>query len=308
MRGHLVTLLVGLSACAPAWALDASVQVEVGVRDDDFEWSIADTDGHPNVLSELRWRDLRTRQLGVTAELAPSGPLLYRVRAAYGDSYAGEVRDSDYREGGRRQEYSRSISSARGGRMTEFRLALGYPLGGRGADSVGWSLVPLAGLDYRRLDLHLRDGRQEVNSPEVPVPLGRFEGLDSWYKAEWLSPWVGIEVARRQANGVAVQLGLELHPLAQYSAEADWNLRTDLAHPVSFEHRAWGYGLVTSLGLAYQTRDRRWDLAARLSWQRWRTEDGDDDVYTADGRILRTRFNGADWRSRAISLSAIYRF
>jgi len=58
---------------------------------------------------------------------------------------------------------------------------------------------------------------------------GPFPGLASSYDAQWIGPWLGAEALIEAERGWSIMANFEYH-LADYSASANWNLRTDLAH------------------------------------------------------------------------------
>ena len=49
--------------------IDAVLQISPGIRLDNLDWSIADIDGHPDVLSELHWTNLTIMQIKAAGDL-----------------------------------------------------------------------------------------------------------------------------------------------------------------------------------------------------------------------------------------------
>lgn len=286
MKRLLLLLLIG---GAPAGAA-SELALEAGYRLDEFEWSIAGPGGSPDVLSELSWTDLRIVQLGLRGQ-TDLGPLQLRVAGYYGEAYAGSVRDSDFLGDDRTDEFLRTVNSAEGSTFTGAELAAGLPLP---LSQRNWrlQLIPLVGLSYQRQDLRLQ-GEQ---------------GLDSRYRAEWLGPWVGLELAARHRGGFGASLRADYHFETNYDAEATWNLREDFAQPVSFVHEAGAGGTALALIGSYAPPASNWSLALRADWQRWTTEIGTDTLFFAAGGSSVSRFNGAEWESTALSLSGRYRF
>jgi hypothetical protein len=101
-------------------------------------------------------------------------------------------------------------------------------------------------------------------------------------------------------------LGFEYH-WPDYEAEADWNLRTDLAHPKSFEHDADGTGVILSADLNVYF-NANWALNLNCDYQRWETNAGIDRAFFADGTTSDTRLNEVQWDSYALTIGATYRF
>ncbi len=157
----------------------------------------------------------------------------------------------------------------------------------------------------------MRDGYQTVSvdlSPTFPVPppVGPFPGLDSSYLAWWFGPWLGMQADYQHNDRLIWDVSLRWYKV-DYRAEADWNLRTDLAHPVSFEHAADGDGLQLSMGAGYRFREK-WNLLFDFNIMNMQADNGLDIVYLSDGTIGGTRLNAVNWESWAISIGAEYSF
>ena len=326
MSGKTRTVLLcsALMAAAPAAVsaapADARWGLDVGYRQDELDWSIAGwaptvPDRYIDVLSELSWTNLETLQVrGHLALPLPRGWLLSGY-AGVGGSWAGDVRDSDYLDSGRRQEWSRSQNDAADSLMVDVEAGIGYVFAGNGAFGGGWRVVPSAGLALRVQDLNIRDGKQTVSQtfpgqhPDVSAPpLGPFAGLDSSYRAEWFGPWAGLQVALAGANGLSLGLSAQYHFLSSFSATADWNLRDDFEHPISFEHEADGQGIALHGSIDYAPARRSWSLGLGLGWRKHWTDAGTDTVYFSDNTVGRTRLNEVNWRSSEIDLRWRYRF
>jgi outer membrane protease len=283
-----------------------------GYREDRLDWNIAgDSRGqNPNVLSEIKWRNLEIGQLKLQSKLTLPQMFHFRGSFGYGWIANGDNRDSDYLGDGRTFEYSRTENNADQGSVYDFSVAAGYPFAfGREPVIV---LRPLAGYSYHRQNLSITDGDQTVATPGLTQDAGPFAGLDSHYDARWYGPWIGVEVGVEAAvPGGFIQrvegfFACELHR-ADYRAQADWNLRQDLAHPNSFRHRAEGVGWVLSGGFNLFVTPR-WALTTEAVYQNWSTNQGRHRVYFSDGATADTQLNEVDWRSLALSVGLVYRF
>jgi hypothetical protein len=109
----------------------------------------------------------------------------------------------------------------------------------------------------------------------------------------------------------SVIINAEYH-LADYYAEANWNLRDDLAHPVSFKHSTQGYGFIVSMAFR-RAMAEHWDLVARTEAQKWRGRAGIDTLYTINTttKVLQptaTRLNEVNWQSLSAGVAATYHF
>ena len=283
----------------------------LGYRSDDLKWSIAgDIAGNnPNILSELTWEDLGIFQVEVENRTIIRSIYL-RGNLAYGWIFSGDNQDSDYLGDNRTLEFSRSNNSADAGNTFDASVGVGYQF----LFSSGFfGITPLVGYSYHEQNLTMTDGNQTLTSPIAP-PLGPFPGLDSSYDTQWKGPWLGVDAAFSSASSsnkttvfdeYELILGFEYH-WADYEAEADWNLRTDFAHPKSYEHEADGTGVVLSADLNIYF-NAHWALNLNANYQTWETDPGTDRTFFADGTVSETRLNTVEWDSYAVMIGAIYR-
>lgn len=278
----------------------SDVAVSAGYRTDNIDWNIAgNTSGtNPNILSELKWKDIDVYTLRLTGRTVIEDTFYLRAYADYGWITGGTNQDSDYNGDNRTLEYSRSNNSADGGNVWDLSGGVGLKKSvaiGSGA----FDIMPLVGLSYHAQNLTITNGWQTI------PPRGAFSGLDSSYDARWAGPWAGADAAYTHGklivNGTA-----EIH-YAFYSAEANWNLRTDLQHPKSFEHWATGYGVVGSLGLEYALAGA-FSVSGRIEAESWQATNGTDRTFFADGGVADTRLNEVNRDSVGASVGVKYRF
>jgi hypothetical protein len=306
MKQLIIILIAALLVPAVAVAeITTEMDIDAGVRLDNLDWNIAgNINGtNPDVLSELTWSDLWIVQLRASGKAMLNESFLIRTFAGYGWIVDGNNQDSDYAGPDRTYEFSRSNNSADDGSVLDASIGFGYqfrPRNGR------FRIAPLVGYSYHEQNLRMQDGFQTLDPYGIIGQTGPFPGLDSSYDARWMGPWAGIDMSLDYGRKLAFLVSLELH-LADYDAEADWNLRQDFAHPVSFTHEADGFGIVTSLGGQYTVNS---DLSLGLTqhFQFWTTEAGTDRTYFSDGTIAATQLNEVNWESTDLMLNATYRF
>lgn len=291
---------IALTPFVPAQAREASFEVSTGYRTDELQWSIAGN-GSPNILSELTWRDLRIAELTLSGRFTdPTGEHL-RVMAGYGNIYSGKNQDSDYSGNDRTFEWSRSENRSDGDNVLDLSVAGGHRIELRGA----FTVTPLLGYSYHEQNLRMTDGNQTVSepafAPSAPQPVGPFPGLNSTYKARWKGPWLGLEATKALSSSVSAALELQYH-WAEYYGVADWNLRSDFAHPKSFEHEADGEGMVIAFAFYRLLEPGRWTGNVTFDYQRWKTDPGVDRLFFANGAIGTTRLNEVTWKSWSVSL------
>jgi Protochlamydia outer membrane protein len=298
----------------PATVMAAGVQsngsLSLGYRADSLDWNIDGGSAGPNVLSELEWRDLDILQL--KAEIRSINPtgIVFRGNADYGWVLDGVNRDSDYAGDNRSLEFSRSVNDVGGGRVWDISGGLGqiFSVGEDGQ----WQIIPMVGFSYHQQDLRMRNGNQRVSSlANLQVldptatgmpPLGPFPGLNSSYQAAWYGPWLGADVFLDLKESGTAFARLETH-WVNYFAEADWNLRSDFAHPVSFEHKSDGQGWVLELGWQEQPSPFYWVWGVSAVVQFWAAEPGIDRTFYSGGGTGVTKLNEVNWSSRSINVT-----
>jgi len=298
------------------------LKLKIGQRSDQFDWSIA---GHfdgtdPNVLSELTWDRLDIYQLQISTDLLfdASGRTHYQylLRGLFGlgKIIDGQNRDSDYAGDDRTLEFSRSTNSADSGGVLDLSGGAGLRFS---SQDRRWVLSPMVGFSYHEQNLRMTGGYQEISEQLIAddffdpdrllPPVGPFqEQLNSSYDAKWWGPWIGLELTFEPRDSWSIRGDFEFH-FTEYEGKANWNLRQDLAHPVSFRHWADGYGLAYGLELARKLKDG-WSCGLTTRYQDWQTDAGIDNIYLDDGTISATRLNEVNWTSFALMLDLTRRF
>lgn len=276
-------------------AEEPSKELTIGTfyRTDRLNWNKAGSS--VNVLSELEWKDMESYGLAATFEKRAGG-FAFFGGAAFGSIVSGKNRDSDYSGNDRSGEMSRSENGSDNGYVLAADAGMGYDFILRGG-AIG--VRPLAGLSLDRQHLTVNNGNQVIPAT------GSFPGLDSSYTADWYGPFVGVDAAYA-LNDLSLNAGLKYH-FARYYASADWNLRADLAHPVSFEHSANARGLDAHLTALYRLNNM-WSLVGGVSYQLWKTYAGEETMYYSDGTSGTARLNRVNWESSSLNLSARYEF
>jgi hypothetical protein len=290
-----------LSGPETTWGVvEWSGELWSGYRQDQFDFNISGGPGGPDILSELTWEDLQIVQLGIDAgwrfkpRRSPVGALV-QFEGSYGNIIDGSNEDSDYEGDSRTQEFSRSNNEADGD-VWDISIGAG-PQFTLFADRL--RISPLLGYAWHAQNLNITDGYQTIDT--VGNEIGPFSGLDSSYDALWYGFWTGVASEWRPLRTVALNCSLQFHEF-DYKAEADWNLRDDLAHPKSFEQWASGDGIQGSAGVALQL-PRRWRLHLDYYYRRWQADGrGLHRAYIADGTLADTGLNEVNWESQSLFL------
>lgn len=302
--------------------MTSSLVLNTGYRVDDLDWNIAgDNSGsNPNILSELTWSDLSIYQVNLEGDLLLEW---FYMRGSFGYGWIkdGKNQDSDYSGDNRTDEYSRSNNSADSGSVLDRSIAVGYQYK-PGAGRI--RITPLLGYSHHEQNLTLKDGFQTIPST------GSFSKLDSSYDTSWKGPWAGVDLTLELSRRLVLFSSFEYH-WADYRAEGNWNLRTDLDHPKSFEHTAKGNGVLASVGGKFALGNN-WYLNASVDYNDWSTDAGTDETFIPtetttevvttdeDGNTTTetvttktvtssfTRLNEVNWSSFAVILGVTYTF
>ena len=277
-----------------------TIGYSLGYRYDQFDWNIAGAMNGccPDVQSELSWQDLHIAQFAINA-IGRVSRLYYKGRFGYGAIIDGNVLDTDYGANGRSMTTSKIEAGADKGYVLDAKLGLGFSV----YNLNGFEVVPMLGYSYSKQKLALNP------QAEYHVGGGSLHGLDSTYSARWMGPWVGLDLLMKKSKNWNIALGFEYH-LADYYAEANWNLRSDWAHPKSFEHfnnGMAGQGILGSLDLRYQF-SQKWYGTFMTEFQKWDVDGGTDRTFLANGNTVDVQLNEVNWKSFATQFGVHYVF
>lgn len=291
---------------------DFEFSLATGLRNDSLEWNIAGNSAgtNPNILSELDWSDVDSTQVTLANRSRFQRHVYCRTTFSYAAIQDGTVRDSDYDSNGRGDEWSRSISETTGDQMWDISSGGGYAFI---LNNDRLLVAPLIGFSYHKQNLRIENGYQAISTRSPAPTIGPLSSeLNSTYFARWMGPWVGVDLRylteKRGPDYLSMAFGLsvEIH-YADFHGEGNWNLRSDLDHPISFEHDADGMGVCIS-GEWLMTLADGWDLSFSASYQHWSTRSGTDRKYLAGGGSSDTRLNKVKWVSSSFMIGANYHF
>ncbi|WP_319521592.1 hypothetical protein [uncultured Desulfosarcina sp.] len=291
------------------WAA-STFELSAGYRTDNLKWSIAGNlqGQNPTVRSELKWSSVRIYQLNLSNRTVIKDRFYVRGNLNYGTVASGNNRDSDYDGDNRTLEFSRSTNSVDGNNVWDGSIGIG-PRFTFFDDTL--AISPLVGYAVSEQDLNIVDGYQALSSPTTP-PVGPIANLDSRYETHWEGPWIGVDlmVSIPCKQGSFTRIGIlfsgEMHWF-DYDAEANWNLRDEYRHPISFTHEAEGCGYRVGAKMLFETQGR-WGMHAGMNVQEMTTDSGLDRIFYADGSTGDTRLNEVRWRSFTFEAGVSYRF
>lgn len=272
--------------------------VSAGYRKDNLSWSIAD--GGINVASEVGWKNTVIAQMRATGKLKLGSDWLLRGIYTTGAVKSGSNRDSDYAGNNRMQEFSRSDSRT-GGAVRDASIGLGRKFHLLDLASGGaMYIVPLAGVSIHQQSLSMYDGQQTIPANWA------LTGLNNTYDTQWKGSWLGMDALLGVGENISLTGTTEYH-WVDYLAEANWNLRRDFAHPVSFRHIARGRGALVSVGVVYRF-SRNFLMNVSLEQQKWNTYTGYDQTNFSYGATNYYTLNQVSWDSTSFSLGMNYQF
>ncbi|MET4137794.1 outer membrane beta-barrel protein [Pedobacter sp. UYP1] len=286
----LVLFAIALSARSQSTAVysksgDEKCNVEFNVYGaysvQDFDWSIAGNSmgQNPNILSEVKWKNIKGPGMGLDIRLNIWSPIFLKV--SYQSSFikSGKVSDTDYASDNRTNtSYHADLNSNEGFTYT-YAVAGGYEF----KINPFLKLSPFAGYLKDAQHLHLKDFNEE-SDPAVKT-------LNSTYQANWTGPMIGIEADFRLSNQLSLR-GMVNYKQLKYKATADWNLIDSFEHPVSFRHTANGYGTDGLLQLNFRFTSIL-SVFARGNYSYANTGKGTDELFLIDGKVVQSQFNSA---------------
>lgn len=258
--------------------------ISSGYRRDNMRFAIGGK-GNPNILSELEWQVPAWQIRADGGWTHASGATIKGYLAYARATAAGKNQDSDYALDNRQAEFSRSYADTTGSEMFDVLLGAGWrlPLGTA-------TLTPLFGLARYAGTYRSSNGRQVVSSAANAsllgitgwnVPLGPFDGLHSSYRSVWNSLWLGLDGELKAGERITLR-GSVKHHWFDYKAEANWNLCSDLAHPISFMHKDSGKGWEAEIGSAIRLSGGH-HLSVDLARRQMTTRQGDDTTFFYNG-------------------------
>lgn len=294
--------------------LSAEICFDFGssMRYDRLDWSIAGFDDTPNILSELKWRDLEIFQLEGQITYSNDCNWFMRLDGDYGWIYKGRNTDADYAGNDRTNIFSLAKTNAGRGNVWDVSLGGGYAIE---LFQENFSITPLLGISVNAQQLTMYDGELIIN--ELFDFLGPFDGLHNTYETVWYGPWIGFDLFYKPSEIWNIWSNFEYH-WARYEGTGHWNLRADIMD--DFHHIANAQGFLIRTGILYHLTEN-WIAGLRGSYQIWTTTCGSDHMtFSGDGiddsgepislnpLTISTKLNPVHWQSWTYSASISYTF
>ncbi len=290
---------------ASPWPSPINIQAGIGYRRDKFKWSKAGPFDMPNVLSELRWSDLRIIEYGGNATYVSCTNYAVKAWGGYGHIYHGHNVDADFLGNDRRDLVALSDNKAGKGHVYDIAGGVGYRI----TSTCGrFIATPLIGYSDHAQYLRIFHGEQIFNFFH-PLYVGEIPGLNSKYKTRWFGPWAGMDFTVQVEKCAFLFGSFEWHILS-YRGEGCWNLRPDIG---PFSHRAHGFGYLATLGGNWEICGN-WSIGVVGAYRNFRCRHGSekfivyDPIFPKVTERFRFRFNGAKWHSWSITGIVAWRF
>ena len=242
-KAFIIVLLSLYSLNSTAREIESTIAYGVGERNTTVDWNIAGNlqGTNPNIISELIWRNIKSHQLSLGG-IWTEGDYFLQASGEYGKVFSGENQDSDYNLDNRQGEFSRSINNAGKGYM----LDLEFNYGKRHIVSPKLKVDVSFGYSKHRQHLKMYDGNQVIGSANL-------NGLDSLYQSNWDGPQVGVGMNYKNDNDV-YSLNYTYQDI-DFNGYTNWNLRSDLKHPVSMTQIGGGNGNKIAVGYEHAVSD-----------------------------------------------------
>jgi hypothetical protein len=298
--------LTGLMLSTQVQAIDNweyKLDLDYGMRSDQLNWNIAGTlaGTGPNVISELKWSNVGFHQTNLGFRFIGDDTWYLKGYTSQAWGYSGTSQDSDYNGDNRTLEYSRSTADSDRSSAEDFSIALGQQI--RIDNRFG--ITPLVGYSSHRQNFTMTNGQQTVCASGSPNScssgVGPIAGLNSSFKTHWRGPWLGLDFRAATAKRWTTYAEFEYH-YSYYDAEANWNLRSDLKHPVSQAQTARGRGTHLGLGMSYALTTPNSFFNVGFKQSRYSTHAGTHNFYLANGTVASQRLNNVNWTSSMITI------
>lgn len=280
-----------------------TVSISQGVSADEFSWSVNSSSTSNAMLSSLSFRELDIETTSLTLDLnhlTGMGGHTWepRVSFIYGEVKNGFLEDLDY-DASNGSVTTKSTADLKGSSLFEGQIGFARYL----SSTPGSDLQLELGFQWLSDQFEQTNGVQYVSrgiSLEAPR---RIDNLNSRYTSHWAGPFAGLSKTNHWANQ-SLEMGLQFQTSVYY-ATGQWNLRSDLAQPKSFDHLAFGAGLKLQGQHIVQLSDNV-SLHQTASFGYQTTAPGRDRVYLADGSESDTTLNPMKREALSYNLGLVW--
>ena len=282
---------------------ECTVDIGTGIRQDALHWNISGGPYGPNILSELKWKDLKIWEVYAELKFVLPYQIYFRFNGDYGKIFEGRNKDADYLEDNRKEPFSIAFSKANKGEVFDFSFGSGYQYS---FFQDRLTVSPLAGFSHQEQHLRMIHGKLALDLFD-PLLEGSMSTLHSHYRSQWWGPWLGVDVNFAVCSNLEIYGTYEYH-WAFYTASGHWNLRTDFTD--DFEHSGNGCGSLVKLGTKYNFCSGL-DIGILFKYQLMQLRHGIDRIFVLDGShaiSAATRLNEVNWHTFSFLCTFGYAF
>jgi|GEM_PF-1514396 len=266
-----------------------TIELSQGYVNRDFSWSVTESSSSDNVLSTLNYQNLKiqTTQFSFDFENTFKEFPDTQIQGFFllGEIYDGRMEDLDFSHSNAQTELqTRSLADLAGSKT--FHTGLNFSTDF--STSSKHSSIFNIGLEWQSDQFRQRNGQQtRANGADLANPKA-IDNLDSSYVAHWIGPYIGASKIFA-IPGQSFTFNAKLHSHVYY-ASGQWNLRSSLAQPKSFEHNALGGGV--SFSAQHQiVITKKLKILQTASLQKMSTLGGTDELFRSNGTSVVTRLN-----------------
>lgn len=255
-----------------------------GYRGDHLRWDIAGPFGIPDVLSEVKYKRVRSYNVGAVGTYVNCHHWYFRGSGDYGRIYQGHQSESDFLGEDETLPFFLSSSDANKGEVYDYSGGIGYQFNfliNR------FSFSPLVGYSHHAQHFHMTNLFVEFD-PIFEI-VGPIPGQHDTYNTRWTGPWFGADFNFRMTCDLWLFGTGEFH-LVHYAAKGHTgrNLIPD------FRQSANGYGQNYIVGINYKPFCN-WGVGILGNYQHFWTRHGHSRPKGIDE--IHVRLNRVHWTS-----------
>jgi len=281
--------------------------VQLDINDSDLVWDVASSASAtttPNILSELSFNDIKSQgyilNVGYLNRFNKSWAFILETEYANSKISSGRAQDSDYELDNRMDEFQRGYSDIEEDSISHYSLTTGLKT--RWFNQKKHYLSFLVGYKVDEVDITMSNGVYAL--PEEDAGF-KIPGLIATYNSEFKSILAGLSTEHVFSWG-AIGLSYELYN-TKLNAEADWMLREDYAHPISFVHFGDGVGHSLKLGYTYRI-NRNWDYSIDYVSSEYHIKNGYDHTFFSNSTSSVIKLNNSKYEQESIRLGVSFNF
>jgi len=300
-----LAIILAPAVAARTETVSLSFGAKTWISSGSSDWSEGGVGGVPNVLSELKWVDVDSVVVELTAEAVYSRFIL-RIGGGVGDIGGGTFEDKDYAGDDRTQLFSDSLSTADEDGLLFVNGDVGYRLLG-GQKGEGF-LDLLFGSQYWKESYIATKGVQVTPATGAFADQGK--GITEDFK--WTSIRLGARGEIPLLQDLSFRGGVFFIPWSKFTLVDIHHLRTDLKQDPSFKASAsGGFGFQIDAALTFDLgRYLLEGLSVEAGYQYWYLDSGDGDITSRSitAGDIKLPFNGATTTRHGATVGISYRF